>query len=188
MNRSAVINAIMFQVGWWGCIFLSSPFNVLLLMTLIAGHLSWVSRQPFKEVGFMLAVGVIGTTTDSLLMHVGVIKFPNNSFIQSYNTWFCPLWLSLLWVLFASTINHSLHFLSQHKLWAAIGGGVGAALSYMAGHEFERFHLNTINIGFMENIPGFVLIGAIWAILLPIFFISNQSFFQQYNTKLNSRN
>jgi hypothetical protein len=44
-----------------------------------------------------------------------------------------PLWLVVLWLLFSGTLFHSLAFLQQRLLLAAILGAAAGPLSYLAG-------------------------------------------------------
>ena len=113
-------------------------------------------------------IGVIGTATDSALQLLGVLDFPQHDGLL------CPAWLSLLWVLFATTLNHSLRFLSNHKVWASVGGAIGGALSYEAGDIFGRLELGAITqptvLAESMSIPGIIWIGLVWAVLLPCLF------------------
>ena len=71
-----------------------------------------------------------------------------------------PIWIVVLWVLFALTLNHSLSWLKGRVVLAAIFGALGGPLAYVAG---EKLMAVTI----VE--PNTLLILAIgWAFITPL--------------------
>ena len=185
-HRTRILfNLLLFQLGWWSCVLFAAPASVVILAVLIWLHVLWLYLTPalkpgwLAETGLIFIIGVIGTATDSALQFLGVLDFPQHDSVL------CPAWLSLLWVLFATTLNHSLRFLSNRKVWAAVGGAIGGALSYEAGDIFGRLELGAITqptvLAESMSIPGFIWIALVWAVLLPCLFQLRQLLLASHN-------
>ncbi len=129
------INAIGFQAAWWACVAgVAHGFEIPALMfgaCLAGAHLVYTEhkRQDMRLAAWALGVGI---ATDSLLQYFSVMQF------HGLSIWgLSPLWLWMLWVLFALTLNTSLAFLKTKPLaLSALAGFVFGPLTYYAGAEF----------------------------------------------------
>ena len=165
-RRRPIINIVLFQSGWWACVFLSSLVSPFILLILLLIHLVFFSFNPLKETLLVFAVGVIGTLIDSTLMNLNVLEFPSTEF--TIHNSLCPTWLSLLWMLFACTLYHSLFFLNNRIFLSMILGSIGATLSYIAGASFQK--LTFLPVDIFISIPGEAILAIVWLPLLPVFF------------------
>ena len=156
-----VINLVGFQIIWWLMILYQDQYVSVGLLLLI-GHLMLIKEHRCESVT-LLVVGFIGTLVDSALTLAGVFSFTQNSAVGVIVP--IPLWLITLWFGFAATLRHSMSYLSQRLWLAALFGGIGGPLSYVAG---ER--LGAVNFGFSLPVVVSVLV-AIWALLLPLAFV-----------------
>jgi hypothetical protein len=123
--------------------------------TALVLHFLCISRQRAEWLCIAMTV-IIGCLLDSVLHRFGVLQFPN------FDGLGVPFWLATIWLLFATTLNHSLRWLQKHGYWAALLGASIAPLSYWAGVRFgvARFGLET---------PWAMAILAIcWGLLLPL--------------------
>ncbi|WP_421214443.1 DUF2878 domain-containing protein [Aeromonas jandaei] len=101
----------------------------------------------------LLPIAVAGCLLDALLWQLGLFHFPAGF----------PLWLVLLWLGFALTLSHGLHWLLRLPRWQqALFGMVGGTSSYMAGAAMGAVHLPW-GIGISA-----ALLAVIWMWWLPV--------------------
>jgi len=159
--RQKIANFVLFQVGWFACIFGGASGHVVasVLFSLALVAIS-VWQTPFKKNTLALfgKIGLYGLVGDTLLLQLGFLQF--NSPVPF--AFLSPIWMWILWILFASTLNQSMAWLLGKPLMGALLGGILGPLSYIAGVE-----LGAASWG--NKLQAIVLIGFIWAIGMPIF-------------------
>jgi len=159
--RQKIANFVLFQVGWFACIFGGASGHVVasVLFSLALVAIS-VWQTPFKKNALALfgKIGLYGLVGDTLLLQLGFLQF--NSPVPF--AFLSPIWMWILWILFASTLNQSMAWLLGKPLMGALLGGILGPLSYIAGVE-----LGAASWG--NKLQAIVLIGFIWAIGMPIF-------------------
>ncbi|MES2821059.1 MAG: DUF2878 domain-containing protein [Pseudomonadota bacterium] len=150
-----IVNALLFQLGWFACV-LSPRYPVLLLVPLlaIAVHLAWVSSWAL-EGKLLVSVFLAGSALDTVLMHLGVFDFGEERLLL-------PLWLALLWLLLASTLNHCLAWTAKPWWRASLLGAISAPLSYYGGAQLAGVGLP------YGTWPTLALLAGIWALALPL--------------------
>src|SRR3990167_3002789 len=105
-----IANALLFQLGWFACVFGGDSLWLLLVAAAVAVHLLWVSRWA-AEGKLLISVFLAGSALDSFLLNLGVFDFGEPRSL-------IPLWLALLWLLLATTLNHCLAW-SARPWWRA---------------------------------------------------------------------
>lgn len=159
--RQKIANFVLFQVGWFTCIFGGASGHVVasVLFSLALVAIS-VWQTPFKKNALALfgKIGLYGLVGDTLLLQLGFLEF--NSPVPF--AFLSPMWMWTLWILFASTLNQSMAWLLGKPLMGALLGVIFGPLSYIAGVE-----LGAASWG--NKLQAIVLIGLIWAIGMPIF-------------------
>ena len=159
--RQKIANFVLFQVGWFACILGGASghvaASVLFSLTLVAIS---VWQTPFKKnlLELFIKIGLYGLVGDTLLLQLGLLQFTS----PVPFTFLSPIWMLSLWILFASTLNQSMAWLSGKPLMGALVGAIFGPLSYIAGVE-----MGAANWG--NRLQAIVLIGFIWAIGMPIF-------------------
>ena len=157
-------NFVLFQAGWFACVLGAANHQVLwaVLASLayIAIHV-WRSPSPKTEISFLIKALILGVAADTLIMHLGYIDF-GDAWPSPYLS---PLWMWTLWVLVATTINSSLSWLRGRPILAAVLGGICGPISYEAG-----IRLGAGEWGPGGQLAGFILLGLIWAMAMPLFF------------------
>lgn len=155
------INFVFFQWGWWLCLFsavLQSSLLLSLTLIVFLGMHFWLIAQNKKaELILILTCGLVGLIVDSALIVVGVFSFPRDGAIQ-----LAPPWLIGMWLLFGSTLIHSMRWALKKKWLAALGGAVFAPLSYRVGENFEILHFH------LSSTASMLTLGLLWAILTPL--------------------
>lgn len=146
-------NAALFQLGWFACVFgAQRPWLLLVALTCLLLHLLWLARP--REWQLIGAVTLLGSALDSLLLNLGVFDFPDGGPLL-------PLWLALLWALFACTLAHCLAWTARPWWLAALLGALGGPLSYLAGSRLTGVELP------FGTLPTLALLALIWAGVLP---------------------
>lgn len=148
-----VANLVVFQLGWFLAV-LGGNAALFIILPLILLHfvLSPSKLQDFLAV--VLAV-LLGLLHDGLLIRSKVL-------LIDFHTDFPPFWLVSLWALLGITLLHSLKWIYDRPLIAAIAGAIAAPLSYLAGVK-----LSTAEWGQPLDL-SLLCIGLIWLFLLPL--------------------
>lgn len=136
----ALINMIGFNAGWFACVLAAAagvPWAGLLgVATLVMLHL-WMVPHPRRELCLLAIAGALGTVIDSVQMKLGVFTFPGTG-----ASMLCPIWLSALWVNFATTLNVSGVWLRGRYALAAALGALSGPFSYCAGARMGAMRLH----------------------------------------------
>jgi len=132
LKSAIVINAALFQIVWFACV-ISGVKNLLwpalISFAVLAAWQLPVKRRHSTDLKLMLAAIVMGLFFDSLWVQLGFLEYPGNlSFFG-----LAPIWIIVLWMGFALTINHSLTWMSIHPALPATLGAICGPSSYLAG-------------------------------------------------------
>lgn len=156
MNNRArlLLNAVLFQIGWFACVLgAQRPWLLLGALACLAVHLRWVAQDSY-EWRVLLRVAACGWVLDTSLLHLGLFDFTGNRVML-------PIWLALLWLLFASTLRHSLGWTAQPWWLSSLFGAVGGPLAYLGGVKLANISLP------LGSWPSMLVLALIWALLLP---------------------
>ncbi|MDE1464577.1 DUF2878 domain-containing protein [Spartinivicinus poritis] len=134
-THALIINALLFQLGWFSCILGGNYIAVVCLATILAIHFYWIGNWQ-QERELLATVLLVGASIDSFWIQLGVIIKPGTQ------TALVPLWLACLWVIFATTLNHSLAWFKSHKLIAIPVGGIAGCACYAAGIQLTELSLS----------------------------------------------
>ncbi len=156
---SKLLNAIGFQAGWWACVAgvgRGREWEALVFCALLAGIHLRCSKHPLQEARLALVAWIVGVGMDSLLQHLGVIRFHGGALAP-----LSPFWLWALWVMFAFTLNASLSFLHKSLGLAALAGLAFGPMTYYAGAQLGAASL--------EAAPAHLLALAVaWMLAMPL--------------------
>ncbi|KHK64742.1 membrane protein [Pseudomonas frederiksbergensis] len=154
ISRTALIaNALWLQLGWWACVL--GAHQPAWLAAVVVGLLVHLLRcpDPKAERLAMLRVGVSGMLLDWSLGVLGLFDFGDSPL---------PLWLALLWLVFASGLRHSLAWAGKKPWLGALAGAVGGPLAYCAGAPLAGVSLPLGTLGTA------LVLAPLWAIGLPL--------------------
>lgn len=155
-KRYWFINAVGFQVGWFVCVLLGTPFALVYTALALALHFRFAPVHRLDWLSVCVAVP-LGVLHDNLLWHFGVLDFGAVS-----NFGVAPLWLPCLWVLMSLTFNHSLQWFYRRPMWLALMGALGGPMAYYGGVV-----LSDADWG-MALGPALVVMFTVWCWLLPL--------------------
>lgn len=158
-RRTALImNFISFQAGWFLCVWAGAAdkagLGISVALVLLALHVA-ILRPFLAECALLLSIGVLGTAIDSSLIALGVF-IPIH---PSSMPWLCPLWLSVLWMLFASAQMVSLRWLWGKPALALLLGGIGGPMAYFGGYR-----MGAVEIG-VNVYVAILSLSVVWALV-----------------------
>ena len=162
------INAVLFQVGWFSCILLPVKYSVPIASAVLTAHY-FLSGKSDKEMLKIFAIGSIGYCMDVVCQSMGLINLSaSNSPV---------IYLVLVWLLFASTLNWSMKFFMLSPLRSAVLGLL-APMSYFAAQQLNK-------VQYSEPLVKSMLIHALlWSVLM---LIVQKVFFDQNSQCINER-
>lgn len=155
-------NVLLFQVAWFsgvlGAAHHQSGWGMVLIGGCVLIHVLGVPKR-FRLAEFWL-IGrcfLLGIVVETLFVWTQIMTYAETGPWG----WMCPLWLAGLWAAFAMTLNHSLKWLKNHVVGAAILGALLGPISYWAGVR--------LGAGEMPDpwLSMFV-ISLVWLIALPL--------------------
>lgn len=122
-----LFNLIGFETGWLLCLLGGSWIALVTGLLLIGGHLRFIAYP--GEWRLLVGFAGLGLVLDGSLTLLGGFDFSGHTQIFGL----LPLWLWMLWPLFATLLRHSLAWLWRFPLLAATGGALSGPLSYYGG-------------------------------------------------------
>ena len=156
-----ILNFVLYQVGWFACVlgaaFARPWFGIAIALILVAAHI-WLATDRLSQLKILSAAIGIGLIVDSVLLALGVYSFPHGILVA----WLPPLWMSVLWMQFATTFRYCLHWLSGHYAVCALLGLIGAPLAFLGG---ERIGAVSFNAPRTENL---LILAVLWCVAIPV--------------------
>lgn len=155
-----VLNFVACQLAWSACVLGGAngrPLAGALVAAAVIGlHLA-LARRPAPEALLIVAASLIGVVWDSALIAIGLFTYPSGILVPGL----APYWMIALWAVFATSLNLSMGFL-KGRLWlAALVGGIGGPVSYLAGGRLGGLEMSDPVLALGAQAIG-------WAVLLPV--------------------
>jgi|TARA_B110000196_G_C21076550_1_gene630214 hypothetical protein len=156
---SKIINFILFQLVWFACI-LGAAINethtaVAFSLLIILFHF-YLAKDKKNEIKILLIASIIGFLFDGFLLKSELVLYTNHGWSYSIT----PLWIIVLWMGFAITLNSSLNWLKKKIKLSALFGAIGGPLAYLAGEKLEAVTLMT-PIALIAIVIG-------WSLITPL--------------------
>jgi hypothetical protein len=156
------INVIGFQIVWMVTVGGAARGIWWAGLPVLALFAAWqwrVSRVPKADFKLVVIAALLGFGIDSAFAASQWLHY------QAPLPWpsFAPVWILVLWMGFALTLNHSMRFLRGHHLWAIAFGAIGGPVAYVAADrlwgavQFEQPHWHVV-----------VALGVAWAVVTPL--------------------
>jgi hypothetical protein len=147
-------NAVWFQATWFCCVLGREPWVPVALLSL-ALHFYLVADRG-GEFRRLLPVAMAGVTVDVVLTLTGVFDFDTSTIV--------PMWLIVLWWVFAAAIYRSFAKIGQSLWLAAVLGGIAVPFNYMVGAG-----LGAVSLPLGQFVSVVVLV-TVWICLLPLLY------------------
>lgn len=158
INIRLILNIVLFQIGWFACILLSPHWAYISCVSILSAHFIWVvpKGRRMTEAGALIKVLVVGAVLEVLYFRWAVL-------IREDGILFPPIWLLLIWLMFATTFSHSLVWLRSKLYLAVIFAAIAAPMSYYAGAQ-----LNTQVSFNASSTMSVMVISITWALVFPL--------------------
>lgn len=157
---NVVANFILFQAGWFATVLGAANgmpwLGPIVVLAAAVIHLR-TTRLPQVEVRLLASAMTLGLVVDSLLLASGWIAYPNGNWLPGL----APYWIVTLWVLFATTLNVSMRWMHGRYFIAALFGGIGGPLSYLAGSRLGA-------MVFVDSTAALIALAVAWAVAMPL--------------------
>ena len=160
-NTDIIVNVGGYYIGWLACV-LGAAWDQWLTgaaigLFIFAAHLLR-SVDRGGEVRLALVVLAVGFSVDSAQTVAGVLRFDTGQPVA----WLAPLWIGVMWLLFATTLRVAFGWLEGRPLLAALTGAVGGPAAFYAGERLGAvaFHPTA---GLSLSVLAIV-----WAALMPL--------------------
>jgi len=154
-----LFNGIAYYIAWIALLRLcNTPYlwvGMVVSLLYISVHFMFTKER--RADFYMLLICIImGIVLDGSLSYFGIIQFKNDPILFPI-----PLWLMMVWSIFAVLFNHSLRWMRKSYLIQIVCAGIFAPTSYYSGYK-----LNAVNF---QNIElSMIVISVVWMIVLPL--------------------
>ena len=158
--RNRIINIILFECGWFACVLGGASGKILagflVALAIVVLHLLR-SEQWRTELALVLSAMLIGFTWDSALVFSGWIHYPHGQLFP----YTVPVWIVMMWDLFATTLNVSLNWLKQRVLLSMVFGAIGGPMAFLGGARLGA-------VEFTSQSSALIALAIGWAVLTPV--------------------
>lgn len=152
-------NLVWFNAGWFACVLGAAAGRPMLGPILMIGFLVahvYRARRPLPEALVVLAGGAVGTVFDSALHALDALRFDAMPTVPGL----APLWMTTLWMGFASMFASSLDWLRGRYAIGAALGLLGGPMAYAGGERFGALDVN--------GSTGIALVALEYAVAIPL--------------------
>lgn len=160
-SKKDIFNLLLFQMVWFATVLGAAKgtlvFGLAGLGVFLLAHY-YLAVNPWSDLKLAGIAVVMGLLIETYLLRIGLLEY-----VQiGYSMPIAPLWILILWVGFALTLNGCLRWLHGRYLLAAILGALGAPASYFGG----------IKLGAATTDVSLVIVlgvvAAIYAVITPL--------------------
>lgn len=164
-----LFNGICYTIGWMACVICGS-YNQEALAFLLALffiiiqliNIYKIKPEDFKTDLYLMLISIpSGILFEILIAYTGIVKYHDHTSV------FPPVWIIVIYPLFALFMNHCLRFLKQNRVLPLIFGFIGAPPSYFGGASIGAAIILTSSYRF------WIILGLFWSLYL--FFLTEMS-------------
>lgn len=153
-----LFNVVQSQVGWFALVLSAAAgqawIGIAVAAALLLLHVLRVA-QPTVELAVVGVAAAVGAIVDTVLLQLDLLRFASSGIAGV-----APLWMIALWMVFATTLRHSLAWLQSRPVLAAAIGAAAGPLAYAAGARLGAVEVPNVA-------RGYAAIGLSWSIALP---------------------
>jgi hypothetical protein len=159
-----IFHLIAYYIAWSAGIYLAGKdhawWATVVVLALVTVQICWqkfVKHETKYLWLLILLLTVIGTLTDTIFLHSGLIHFNANPFDPIIS----PPWIISMWISFAVIFFATLKRMFQLYFLLSLLSFIGFSLAYGMGAYLHAAF-------FPHGALSCLLVGATWAILLPL--------------------
>lgn len=143
-----LFNVVWFQACWFACVLVGNKAAVFILVIICIAY--FVIDKLRIEWPLIIGISILGLIVDVSLIQMGVLKL-SGAILP-------PLWLSVLWLVFATTLNHSLKPLLDKRILFLLLSLIGGPFCYQLG-----VRLTDIEFGYQQPV-SLLALAIVWLI------------------------
>ncbi|MFA6916590.1 MAG: DUF2878 domain-containing protein [Parachlamydiales bacterium] len=174
---SWLLNSGLFYLGWVLTIkfILQDKYwqGPVINLAIILLHIARVPNRMFETV-LILSLAMLGSVVDTALAYFNIIQYEGQYLCC---TWFAPAWITSLWALFATSINHSLVWVGKTVWMSILVGSIGGTVSYLTAIKVGAAYF------LVPEWQGIMILAIVWAIAMPLCFVINDLLKKWFNVK-----
>lgn len=160
-QKQILVNFILFQLGWFSCVLMAAQslpeVGIVITILLVCVQLFLAGSR--KNLLILITiVTLIGSAWDSLMTSTGILVFDAGMIVS----FLAPGWIAAMWLMFATTLNVSFHWLFGRYWLAMLLGAVFGPLTYQAGAAMGA-------VVIPDNLLANSVIALGWALLMPLY-------------------
>jgi len=129
MSGANLVNALLFQAAWFGCVLGGSVGSSRWGAMAVAGMVAFAAmRERWRsDLAWALAAAGVGFCLDTLWIRIGVLDYSGADV--------APPWIVLLWAGVGLSLNHSLAVFVARPWIGGVLAGLSAPVSYLGGER-----------------------------------------------------
>lgn len=160
MSRTIITNIVLFQLGWFACV-LGGAYGYALIGSLLAVAIillhCYRAVDSLSESRLLVLALITGLIFESIITWQGLARYNHGQLFDVM----APLWMILMWPLFATTLNLSMRWLKNlNPVLIGLFGAAFAPLAYYAGYKLGAVEYDHLTLSLS-------IIAIAWAVLLP---------------------
>jgi hypothetical protein len=159
--KDTLVNMTLYLAGWFAMVLGSAggrPWTGAVVgLGLLTVHIA-MARERGPEIVTILAIGILGTVTDSAQAFAGIFVFESGY----WSYWVIPFWITVMWMQLATLFHFTLRWLSRRYLLSAAFGAVGGPVALFIG---ERLGGVIFPMGTRHSL---LTLSVVWAVILPL--------------------
>jgi hypothetical protein len=127
------LNLVGYQLVWLAVVWSAGtarPWLGIAAAVVFVCAQTLASGQRSADLALVAVAVAFGILLDGLLAHNGIVRYADTGEVPR-----APTWILALWAAFAMTLNHSLAWLRGRAVAAALLGGIGGPLAYLAAER-----------------------------------------------------
>ena len=161
MKKEYIINACLYQLGWFSCMLLPESFLGLLITLICVGvHLKFRAKW-MNEIIFISIGTTLGYAMDFGMNYFNFMNITNDSNNSFY--------LVLIWVLFSTSLRSSTCFIFKKAHYCLILGAI-APIAYVGGQVLGRIKYTA------PEVFSLAIHAIIWILTMLALFYLNKKF------------
>ena len=119
-----IVNGILFKANWLACVIGGALWGALGVIALLG--FSAFAGSIRKDLPLVVGLAGAGAVLDTAWIFFGILD---------YGAAFAPVWIIMLWVGLALTLNHAFSFMVDRPLMGALFCGLAAPMTYLGGQS-----------------------------------------------------
>ncbi|MEC7816169.1 MAG: DUF2878 domain-containing protein [Pseudomonadota bacterium] len=162
-----IVNFVLFQIGWFACVVYPGMAAVGLVVVFLGLHMALVSQKRFAELQFIGFGVVLGSLMDTLWFRTDVLSLVGNEDVL-----IAPPWLVAIWVIFMTTLCHSLNWVGQKKWLPWVLAPFAGPFAYWSASKLGIVTLPDLWISLAAMAVG-------WMLLFPLLLFVRRSLYSE---------